>query len=735
MAFINAHIGQGDGIMVEKKGTLVFLSRGGILIPASAGNIQFGIPPETIKDAMSLQCGVTDTYIIPEYMFDLNYAVALAEMEFPIYFNFFLKKRKTTIICTQRQRKRIETVISEALFGPDVIDHVGEFADGENTPGFPDLRAEMEHFRKSASPAGKMELDDLIEFCVLDERGRASCNGIEVRFDNRHNLKIYENGKRIAFIARDMPLLTRKPASPESRHPFRPPLFGITTLGSSHGFDPNADTSGLIIWVNRRGIMVDPPVYSTDKLLSLGVSPKLIDSIILTHCHADHDAGTLQKIFQEGKINLYTTNTIYESFMRKAGALTGIEAGRLKRLVHFYPVCIGKPMIIGGGRFNFNYTLHSIPTISIQAYLYGKSMVYSSDTMSDPQYIDQLYAAGVLTKNRRDFLVNFPWSQDVVLHEAGAPPVHTPLNYLCSLPELIRKRMYLVHVNPKTLPEGCDLKIAPTGLANTINLGINPLPHNEAIEMLDAFSRVELFEDLAFDKARELLLVAEIEHYKASDVIFSKGDRGEKFYVVMSGEVDILRDEKTVTTYDTGGYFGEKRIFFEDEHTATAIAKTNSTLLSIPKDEMLSLIRGTESENLLRQIASFQDVNLRDTLKNNPILRGLTATQQTRLHGLVRPCSKAFHPAEVIADKHSKAGLAYLIREGSVDVYRGRFLIKTLTKGGLFGVKPLFKATARKTFSFVAKEETSLYCIDLAEFKRYLDVNPGVYVKMYHNPY
>jgi CRP-like cAMP-binding protein len=721
--------------MVEKKGNLVFLPRGGILIPASAGNIQFGIPPETIKDAMSLNVGVSDIYIVPEYMFDLNYGVALAEMEFPVYFNFFLKKRKTRIICTRGQRKRIETVFSEALFGPAVIDHVDEFVDGENTPGFPNLKAEMEHFRKSAGPDGKMELDDLIEFCVLDERGKAVCGGIDVRFDSHHHLKICENGKRIAFIARDTPLLTRKPASPESKHPFRPPLFGITTLGSSHGFDPNADTSGLIIWVNRRGIMVDPPVYSTDKLLSLGVSPKLIDSIILTHCHADHDAGTLQKIFQEGKINLYTTNTIYESFMRKAEALTGIEAGQLKKLVHFYPVCIGKPMIIGGGRFNFNYTLHSIPTISIQAYLYGKSMVYSSDTMSDPKFIDQLYAAGVLTKNRRDFLVNFPWSQDVVLHEAGAPPIHTPLNYLCSLPERIRKRMYLVHVNPNTLPEGCGLRIAPTGLANTIKLGINPLPHDEAVEMLDAFSRVELFEDLIFDKARALLLVAEVEHYKTSDVIFHKGDRGNKFYVVMSGEVDIILDGKTITTYDAGGYFGEKGLFFEEDRTATATARTNTTLLSIPKDEMLSLIRGTESEYLLRQIANFQDVNLRDTLKNNPILRGLTATQQTRLHGLVRFCSKTFHPGDIVADKHSSGELAYLIREGSVDVYRGRVLIETLSKGGLFGVKPLFKAHARKTFSFVAREETSLYCIGHADLTGYLDINPGVYVKMYHNPY
>jgi signal-transduction protein with cAMP-binding, CBS, and nucleotidyltransferase domain len=62
-------------------------------------------------------------------------------------------------------------------------------------------------------------------------------------------------------------------------------------------------------------------------------------------------------------------------------------------------------------------------------------------------------------------------------------------------------------------------------------------------------------------------------------------------------------------------------------------------------------------------------------------------------------------------------------------------LIDTLIKGGLFGVKDLFEGKDKKTFSFVAKEETCLYCIEHADLKHFLDTNPGVYVKMYHIPY
>ena len=44
---------------------------------------------------------------------------------------------------------------------------------------------------------------------------------------------------------------------------FRPPSFGVTILGNSHGFDCNGSTSGYILWVNGRVVMIDPPPFSS----------------------------------------------------------------------------------------------------------------------------------------------------------------------------------------------------------------------------------------------------------------------------------------------------------------------------------------------------------------------------------------------------------------------------------------------------------------------------------------
>jgi len=74
-----------------------------------------------------------------------------------------------------------------------------------------------------------------------------------------------------------------------------------------------------------------------------------------------------------------------------------------------------------------------------------------------------------LTKARADDLRNLPLQEtDLLLHEAGAPPIHTPLEVLLKLPPRVRKRLYVVHT--ANIPEEYDLKVAPTGTAGTLRL-------------------------------------------------------------------------------------------------------------------------------------------------------------------------------------------------------------------------------------------------------------------------
>ena len=46
-------------------------------------------------------------------------------------------------------------------------------------------------------------------------------------------------------------------------------------------------------------------------------------------------------------------------------------------------------------------------------------------------------------------------------------------------------------------------------------------------------------------------------NFAPGEVIFAKGDKGDKMYVIRSGEIEIERDGKIVETLSSGGIFGE----------------------------------------------------------------------------------------------------------------------------------------------------------------------------------
>ena len=288
-------------------------------------------------------------------------------------------------------------------------------------------------------------------------------------------------------------LLLEKNALPPT---FHPPSFGVTVLGNSHGFDKSGSVSGYVLWINGRGVMIDPPPYSSATLEREGIRPRTIVGIILTHCHADHDAGAFQKVLTGSPVVVITTPTIYKSFIRKYAALSALSPALLRHSHRHKPAIIGRPLRFQGATFHFTYTLHTIPCVGFRVDWRGRSMVFTGDHFNSPPDIDKLqervsclvclcmwcilftqgvslvlffFLQGVLSSARADDLRNLPLQEtDLLLHEAGAPPIHTPLSVLMKLPQRVKRRMYVVHTS--ALPEDSELRVAPTGTAGTIRL-------------------------------------------------------------------------------------------------------------------------------------------------------------------------------------------------------------------------------------------------------------------------
>lgn len=145
------------------------LPRGGCVVETKAGPVQFGMPPETIKDHMNLGRTVPTTYVVPFQRFHRTMAINVAEFEFPAYFNFFVLRKKVRLVCTASGEAQIRSVFQETLLGPK-FEHLVRSAKDDYSDSVPhgdraDLVKEMKAFAKNPfDMTQELTVDLLIEF-------------------------------------------------------------------------------------------------------------------------------------------------------------------------------------------------------------------------------------------------------------------------------------------------------------------------------------------------------------------------------------------------------------------------------------------------------------------------------------------------------------------------------------------------------------------------------------------
>ncbi|KAM3132704.1 hypothetical protein pb186bvf_015249 [Paramecium bursaria] len=164
---------------------LIPLQRGGHIIKTSIGPIQYGLPPETVKDSLNLGLEVPTYYIIPFHRFNKKFGISVAEFEFPAYFNFFVKHKQVILICTKEAEASIRIVFQETLLGP--LDHKNLFQDFHpNNPkeAYPNFHKELSIFSKNpTNPDEPLQIDTLLKFIIYEENNFLQINEL-VQIDN-----------------------------------------------------------------------------------------------------------------------------------------------------------------------------------------------------------------------------------------------------------------------------------------------------------------------------------------------------------------------------------------------------------------------------------------------------------------------------------------------------------------------------------------------------------------------
>jgi CRP-like cAMP-binding protein len=78
----------------------------------------------------------------------------------------------------------------------------------------------------------------------------------------------------------------------------------------------------------------------------------------------------------------------------------------------------------------------------------------------------------------------------------------------------------------------------------------------------------------------------------AGEVVFAQGDVGDRYYVVESGEVDVVGDGHVVATLGAGEGFGEIALLRRSRRTAGVVARSDVRLRALTSDRFLPIVAG-----------------------------------------------------------------------------------------------------------------------------------------------
>jgi CRP-like cAMP-binding protein/ribonuclease BN (tRNA processing enzyme) len=645
------------------------------------GEILIGCPPEIIKWFIRRGRPIPSVIVLPrDFLLDNTLNI---EPEFPIYGNFFAQKQRATLIGTGDQLRRIRTILRESFFGPK------EAQEG---------KGEREFLRARTKDGKTLKLTDLVKFLPFRrDQKSVDIDGVTIKAIRAGCFEIWEK-------------------------PLEQPTFGVSFVGAGSGFSPFRRTTSFVLWIDGKGVFVDPVMDPWVELNKLGIHDVDVPSVLLTHCHADHDAGMIRAVIHQRRLRLMTSRVVFGSFLRKTRALTGCD---IRQHLDFVEINPGDTLTVENARIVASSAFHSIPTIRFEVVFRDSELkrdmkiAYSADTCLDRAKIETMYRRKIIDRKRLNELLHFGLDADLFIHEAGREALHTAVEEFRHFPEQVRKRLILVHTgNGRGDLEG--LRVAQEG--ETVEL----IPSRKSlVDRVRLLASNSIFEAVNKDTLNRIAERSLLVPFKAGQNIVSQGEKGDRFYVITLGKAKVVVDDSIRVVLEKGDYFGEISLLKGNPRNATVQAISDGSALALDRETFLKLVQEEPSV----------DKRLRNVLRVRPLVsqlafsRGLSADQLARLSIRFTRCTR--YKGDRVVEQNKRGDAFFVLASGKATVLvrdreGGERIVAKLASGDVFGEIALLKNIPRTATVEITSDSAELLQLKEGDFRTLMESIPSL---------
>ena len=140
------------------------------------------------------------------------------------------------------------------------------------------------------------------------------------------------------------------------------------------------------------------------------------------------------------------------------------------------------------------------------------------------------------------------------------------------------------------------------------------------MDKLEVIKRSPLFEMLSQPELEALAELCKLRRYVSGEAVFEEGDLGDTVYVVVSGELDVVKrtepsGERVLATVKANDFFGEMSLVDKEYRSATVRAKSEAQLLQLSAENLVAFRKAYKDgfAFILINIARMLSGRLRDT--------------------------------------------------------------------------------------------------------------------------